>query len=512
MAVQKERFGLYIFSLLAIVAFLTITIALLQGGLVNYVKIIALVFPFGFMFLLNVRPIWHVLYFGLIASEAMVIPRYGLEKFTPLLMVLGATSIAVVLDTLIHRSPYKVKLNTVDRWVLLLAVMILGRFIYDRPGFVGLGASEGGFTTALTFCAPVWFYFVIRPVIGAAKLTRKQLKFIAVFSVITILWTFTFGQHYEGIYVGRRLTNSPAWLFCAVSLALMATSPSLRLSRQYYYLWIMFFLFIGVFSGYRSRIFFFMAEILMVSFFVGKIKKTCAILIIGGVVGIGGMLMSGNVPEAANRVVSLFGGAAEAGDNLQMGGVYGWTDNFRLRLYQFAWEEIRQSPWVGHGFGLNVREALGILSITTADTEIEMLALGGSYHNSVVSLAVKTGLPVALIFCVIGLVIPIRFINQLRFAPPSDVKTWGIALLAFWAANLCMLLMNGGGREFFAQMIVTGLIAAVSTTKAQELAPKAKGTGDAETQESLPVGRSFRGFAAAGNRVDTNGVGSKNFQ
>lgn len=487
MEYKKEHFGQHVFAFVAIIASLIIALSVLKGGMVSYMKIIALLFPFVFMIMLSLRPVWHVFYFALIASEAMVVPIYGLKKFTPLLIVLGATSIAVVLDTLIRRSPYKVKWDTIDRWVFALGVLVTGRFIYDRPGFIGLGSAEGGFMTSLTYCSPVWFYFIIRPVIGAAVLTRKQIKFVAVMAFITIFWTLVFGTHYEATYIGRRLTNSPTWLFCAASLTLVATSPSVKIRTQFYYIWVLFFLGVGMLSGYRSRIFFFLAEISVIALFARRLKKTIAVAGVAGVLGIGGLLVSGAVPEAAARVLSLFT-TVEAVNMERMGGAMGWEDNFRLQLYQYAWDEIIQSPLVGHGFGLNVQEALGVLSVTTEETAIEMLALGRSYHNSIVALAVAAGLPASIIFSVIGLFIPIRLIKQLLTAPPSDVRTWGIALLAFWAANTGMLLMNGGPREFFAQMIVTGLIAAVSTTKQEALAAEDKPVESSGEEESLNTG------------------------
>jgi O-antigen ligase len=157
-----------------------------------------------------------------------------------------------------------------------------------------------------------------------------------------------------------------------------------------------------------------------------------------------------------------------------MGGAMGWADDFRLKLYEYAWDKIKEHPVAGNGFILDVSEAVGILTVYNEDAKIELLAFGGSYHNTILELAVKLGLPAAFIFCFIAVIIPYRLYRQLLVAPPGEIKTWGMALLAFWVANTGMLLMNGSSREFFACMVVNGFMAALSVAKQEELSPKNK--------------------------------------
>ncbi len=480
---NQNRFGLYVFGLLSVSASVVILISLLQGGLISYIKIIALLFPFGFMMMLSLRPYWHVAYFALITANSLVIPIYGLERFTPLLLVLGASSIAVTFGYAINKSMYGFKLDVIDKWVAILGAILIGRFICDRPGFVGFGAASGGFMSALTLVSPVVFYFIMRPVIAMANLTRKQIKIVLVMSVITIFSSYLSAEKMFGLYIGRYFMGPSSWLFCATILTLYATSSSERRRNVGFYIWMMFFLAAGVFGGFRSRIFFFIGEIALVAKLTGRLKRAIGFASVAGVLGFGAMMISGKAPAGASRVLSLFTTVEVSGDQ-RMGGAMGWVDNFRLRLYELAWDDIVQNPLVGQGFNLVVSEALEILSVVNKDTQVDFLAMSGAYHNSIVVLAVKAGLPAAIIFTFIWFMIPFRLYRQLRAAPASDVRTWGIVLMAFWVGNSFMLLMNGGPNEFFASMILNGLMASISRTKINELAPRKVIAVDIESAET----------------------------
>lgn len=468
MEFKQERIGLYLATLLAAMSSVHIVLSIVKGGLMNYLQVIILLLPVIFIVILNTRRHWHVMFFAFIASNSLVIPIYGLEKFDPLFLALGVTSIVTLLDHLMHRSAYKIKFDMIDRFVMVLALLVTGRLIHDRPGFVALGASDGGLMTGLRSTLPFWYYFTIQVVVATAKLTRKQLIFIGSFAAFMIVWAFFFAPHIEGVYIGRRLTNAPTWQFVAILLTLYATSSKKIRRNLHFYILSLATLVGGIISGYRSRIFFFFAEILMIAIFIGKFKRVLLILFTFGVLGIGGMLVSGHVPAAASRVLSLFT-TVNVADKAQMGGAMGWQDNFRLKLMQYAWVDMKEKPWLGHGFGLDVKQAVGILSVFDQETQIEFLALSRSYHNSVLAFAVWVGIPCALIFVFVSIIIPYRFYKLLRKAPEGDLKSWSIAIMAFWSANLGMLLMNGGARELFACMVLNGLMQAIYKTKADEL-------------------------------------------
>ena len=152
-----------------------------------------------------------------------------------------------------------------------------------------------------------------------------------------------------------------------------------------------------------------------------------------------------------------------------MGGALGWEDSFRGELYGYAWDKILENPLIGSGFGLNVQEALSILTARAGATYAQFLALSGSYHNSIIAFAVKLGIPCAIIFTIISIVIPYRFYKLINNARSSDLRSCSIAIFAFWVANTGMLLMNGGPHEFFVCMILNGLMSAISTLKLDEL-------------------------------------------
>ena len=95
---DKTRVGLLFGGVVWLVASLIIVLSILQGGLISYMKIIALVFPAIFILMLNFRRYWHVLLLAFLTAEMLVIPIYWLRKFTIELILFGALSIMYVLD------------------------------------------------------------------------------------------------------------------------------------------------------------------------------------------------------------------------------------------------------------------------------------------------------------------------------------------------------------------------------------------------------------------------------
>jgi hypothetical protein len=87
-------------------------------------------------------------------------------------------------------------------------------------------------------------------------------------------------------------------------------------------------------------------------------------------------------------------------------------------------------------------------------------------------LAVKAGVPVALLFCIVSIVIPFKFAKKIFHCAASDFRTWGMAIFAFWCANMFMLQVNGGPSEYFTCMVLNGYMMGMmrnSATKEDDL-------------------------------------------
>ncbi|MEY2486989.1 MAG: hypothetical protein QOG67_474 [Verrucomicrobiota bacterium] len=73
-------------------------------------------------------------------------------------------------------------------------------------------------------------------------------------------------------------------------------------------------------------------------------------------------------------------------------------DPFRQELRELAWQNIKQHPFVGQGYGVNAREIYGMGRAATDINEfgIMVMALGSSWHNTWLGIWADFGFPAAV--------------------------------------------------------------------------------------------------------------------
>jgi hypothetical protein len=450
---MEKRFGIIFGGLIAFAMLFYASFSIIKGGLLDLATAGILIAPFIFMIFLSCRRFWHVLIPVFLVASVLRIPIYGLEKLSLIFVLLLAATFVLILDRTLHFSKGKGGLSWEDRAVLILALILTGRLIHDRPGFVALGMAEGGFISSVTFVMASWFYFPVKQLVSAAVFSRRQL-ILAAWGVLAV-GVIGLAQAEEGVLILRYVGGPPFWMLCAMSISLLATSTKQNRQTLWFYAVSFIFLALGVLSTFRSRTFFFLSEIMAVSWLMKWFKRSALIIGCGGVLGVLLLIgVLGEVPEIMKRFLSLF---MDVGSMHMEGssGAMGWEDSFRWQLLQVAWTQIKLHPFFGNGFGLNVAQAVGILTVGVR-TEFNLLALSGAYHNSIAAVAVKAGLPAAILFSAVLLSSAVRFVKMLFRTEQSDFRTWGMAVFAFWCANFFYILMNGGAEHYFNGMILSG--------------------------------------------------------
>lgn len=465
---MDKRLGIIFWGLAGFALLFGASISIVKGGLFNLAQAVLFLAPFIFILFIGCRNYWHVLIPVFLVANQVTIPIYGLKQMTLGLVLLLAAATILILDRAIHFLAEKERSNWADKLVLVIALILTARLIHDRPGFIALGAGEGGFITSFTFVMASWFYFTAQRVASMGKFTRKQLQWAA--SGVLLIGLHDLIKGDQTRFFWRPLGGASFWMLCAMLLALLATSTVQQRRTLWFYICSLMFMAGAILSGYRSRLFFYFTEMVAVSWFARRLKKN---LLVVGVAGVAGLLLvisvSGEIPDLMRRFFSLFM-EVDAGSTFT-GGAMGWTDSFRAELARLAWLEIQNHPWVGSGFGLNVSEAIGVL-MTSARGRFDLLAMSGAYHNSILMLAVKAGVPVALLFCIVSIVIPFKFAKKIFHCAASDFRTWGMAIFAFWCANMFMLQVNGGPSEYFTCMVLNGYMMGMmrnSATKEDDL-------------------------------------------
>lgn len=452
---------------------------LLGGGFFNYAKTALAMVPVVLVILMGVRRYWHVLLIAALSMDFFVVPVYGLNRLTPLFLLLSFAGVIHVMDLAREKRGHARASGWVERVVMAMALALVARYWVKRPGLAALGMASGGFMDAIFVIMAPWFFFVARSIVAAGVFTRRQLWTVAVVSAIANISAIWLAPGVEGVFWARKLALAPSWMMAASMLSLALTaSPGLHK-------WVAFYgvsaviLAAGLISDYRSRTFFFIGQIGVSSYFGGILRRTLVFFAVGLVALAGwiGGVRRGEVPELLQRSLSVVipeGHVARFGRAAPMG----WQDSTRARLYELAWKEIRRRPLVGSGFGLSVREALSILAVQEGGGRaVELLAWSGGYHNSVIMLAAKAGIPVAAMFVIVSIALVWRFWRHLRRCKDRTWFAWNCSMLAFWMANTGMLLLNGGPREFFVAMVVNGIMAGMmirpSPLSAPEPAPAA---------------------------------------
>lgn len=469
--VMHRKLGVVIMVLAGMALAMFLSIQVLRGGLLDYAKATILVLPFLLILFLGMRGVWHVLPLALIPLSALVLPIYGLHQFTPLLLFIGALAVWTILEIPVAKTGGRMVRNWADAFVLLYAAIITLRFFIDRPGFVALGAAEGGIFNALYHVLAGWMYFAIRRVVERGAFTRRQLWAVAMFSLLGLV-AFAVRFHLAGqlrIFWYHELAGAPAWMLCAALLPLITEDRT----RRHLLMFPAIFAFLGLalVSRYRSRILFFSGQIFLVAWLGRRFKQVAVVVLIAGFVMGSGLLMvgGGRLPPFVQRSLSLFMSVEYAHEVRAPPGVLGWQDTFRAELYKTAWRHIQTRPLHGKGLGLNVEDALAILAVGGADVTRELLELGAGYHNSIINIAVNAGVPAALFFVLANILIVAKFLPRARADRTPGRREWGFAVLAFWFANMMMILINGGHVEVLHCTIMLAYMSGIMSQQAKEL-------------------------------------------
>ncbi|MFA7368320.1 MAG: hypothetical protein WC334_01620 [Kiritimatiellales bacterium] len=483
-------------KILGIVAFVMMFIAahsILKGGVLNYAKALTFLSPFLFIIVIRTRASWHIMLMGSLVANGVTIPVYGLQQITLTMILLPCVFAVYVAETALDHSRRQRGLGTwVDRSVFVMACILTVRIVHDRPGFVGLGMGQGGFFNAFKIVSAAWFYFAAKKMFAEASFTRKGLCVAGTIVALAGVYDMLKGDHTE--FLWRPLGAPSFWMLCAILLALLSTSNRALTRTLWTHLVSLLFIAAGVLSGYRARVAYFFAEALLISYYGKRLLKTAVFLSAVGAAGVVLILsVSDTVPDVLRRFVSLFMETEKS--TAFLSGAYGWADSFREELVRLAFIEIRKNPLAGSGFGLNVSEAIGILT-ANANRDLSLLALAGEYHNSLLMIAVKAGLPVAIIFIVISVVIAYRFIGAVKKTTDQDIRVWGMAISAFWVANVIHMQVNGGPVEYLTCMILNGFMMGMMKNPAMRPLGGSTLSGGKEKPESAG-----NNLATCGDRV-----------
>jgi len=465
MQINSKQIGEAVIAILWINFSIFMVKKILMGGFFNMLWLVGFLIPTIFFFLLKHEKKWHGLALGLLPGTTFTFNAYGMSAINFSFLF----TLFVILVVLSHAVLKKQNENTLgprraeDLIMFSILVYVTIRLLHDRPGLIAFGSSQGGLIASLFFVLGTAGFFAYKALCFRVKPSLKNLNMVVFFGVLIQIH-----GAFRSVRMGNRMwfqeLGGPAsWMLLSALLVLCLE----KRKKIGFHFWAIssFFLLLGIVADHRTRLFFIAGIILLIAFFYKKFRRAVITLGIIGVIGIGGMVGSGHVPDVIHRPLSLiFPSIAEEGNNLNYGyRNVGFEDNFRARLYEMAWGEIKQHPIVGRGLGLDVYKALEVLAGGRGDNHIGLLGLSGAYHNTYVGVAVKLGLPTALLFLWVSLFIPIRLGRSIYHHPNTANRQLSVILIAFWLGVFSFSLINGAHWSFYIISIVLGYMSYLYT-------------------------------------------------
>lgn len=467
------RLGLLVWGLASIVMVIMLTLSALRGGFFEMIRIATMLLPVVFIALINMRSKWHVLVLALLPAHTMTIPFYGFQSLGPGLLMLTGIAAVLVVDRLVHARRHRDPVDAPTALMIIMAVIYSLRFIHDRPGIVGFGMETGGFSSAVYSVLAAWVFLTMRAVMSDAKVTRRQLAFVG---IVTLL--LNGHMIYRSIRIGefrwyQELADATTWMSCAAILPLLSESLR-RGSGLPFYLATAGYFGLAAVSAHRSRVFFIAAIVLLTAAFARRFKRVAAAVVLMACMGIVGALLvgEGRLPSVVARALSLVL-PSRYWEVTYTSGPMGWEDSFRTEMMEVAWRGILKHPIIGNGFGFQVEEAFRILATSGARTSFDMLALGRSFHNSLLIMATDIGIPAVLAFMAASLLILIAFVRRTYRLPDGPQRLWGTTLIGFWVANFGMAMINGGQFETFNSCVIIGAMSGLMLQDRREAARNA---------------------------------------
>ena len=402
---------------------------------------------------------------------AFSIPLPLMQRLEFGMILVGLLLVLVLLRYAFISRKHALIASAEDHLMAVVAVVILTRILYDRPGSAATGET-GGLAEAFYFGLGTLSYFMMARLTGAGEWAVRPT-----FRVMIVILTIgaIVQRVLSGMEVGWAVTVVVGGLFglqlwflsaMVLSWALVRANRTdhTRVPQILPYLVMIGTMILSVITPFRSRPMFAVGIVIAVAYVHGKLRRlgTTALAGLGLVMLLWFVGGPERIPFVVTRSLSTImpvsnDMAVEYSTTFKSSSEFGWVSEFRAELNEMAWERIRERPIAGKGF-IFTRDELFMQAFASGSQKEMMaqLALSGIYHNTVVELAVFCGLPLTALFVLAYLISLVKFI---RFAPgigDPGFRMLAAAMLGFFVAESGQMLMNGGGRDFYYICLLMG--------------------------------------------------------
>jgi hypothetical protein len=430
------------------------------------VKAFAFCAPMLLVGMIAISRIWTGMVLGCLALT-FSLPIAVLYRLEGGMIVIGLVCALAVAALSVRRDRHGVVFGIDAYAMLIVAIMVCARFLYDRPGSARMGGTGGG-GEAVVFVMAVLAYFGVAIVTTSNWPTRENLRAtVVIVAVCAIAFTVMriAGNGVRGFTV---LFSRQYWFLFALLLAwsfhaVVRDKQSSWTLRALPYCTIGLLLISSIVSPHRSRPLFAIGIVLAVSWVYSRVPRAALVFTACGALVIGLIMVtrSGTLPAPMMRTLSTIIPTEPAEIRWHKGEAdvsseVGWKSGFRAELYRIAWRHVRQHPFLGKGFAFSRDEIIAAIGLQHAHARFRSLSLSGGYHNSIVQLAVACGVPCALLFLLAYAIGIGKFARDVRRMKDPHLLILSAGMIGLFVAQSGQMLMNGGSHDFFVICVLLG--------------------------------------------------------
>ncbi len=479
----------FILALTTVVAIAAAVLGALQlsgaGSAFTLVALLSLGTLFGLSLLFTCRKYWvGILLLGNLWSASLSFPL--LDNFTCGVVLQSVLVCLAWAEIIILKRKLNFRICAGERAMLLFGCIMLLQLIIEHPGSARLGGA-GGLGQMIYYVIAGWMYW------GTVMLARYDWD-----EVVATRWFLWASIWFSSNMVGTRLLygvdriflsifwsagfpmfayllgkTMQRWMLRKTTVFAVLGATLVVLSASFYaayracpYIAIFMIFFVGVIFRIRYRYWFMIMTILLGAFLVAI------------------ALPENKIPESMRRTLSTLRAINPENMLNRDPGEYGWEFSFRADLWARAKEDMRSHPLLGSGWVFSFDEIVAAVAQGGVEGIKASNALSGGYHNGLITLAAKSGLPAALAFLFAYIHILIRFLR--RIPANMDSRLLAAVLTGTLTGETVVFLTNGGGQ----QSVHLAVLLAIMSACVHRWAASEKALAAEPTTE--PVGVSFQ--------------------
>jgi len=430
--------------------------------------------PIFLIIIISLQEYWLIL--GIIATiptSKIPLPLLDALSFNYVINA-GILMLIIAEITIKKKIDKKIFAQFPSKSMAIFFLWTLARLIYDKPGAGSVGGI-GGLSSALPTVLAGACYFSTLNLSLKIKIREQHIKFLFIgilICTIEVIYKNIFYFIPKGFI---SLFSYPAIWFLSL---LAITKPLEKAGKTIFKNEVILIsgsiliIISSVLSLNRLPFVYAVISLGLAYYLYNVFNKYIRILIPAFIVIFSIVLFNPDIiPKAAVRTLSLITPSYMIDKSIsQEVGEIGWESDWRTQLAKTAWYDMVQNPFLGKGFSFSHSELYynAIIAKTGDAGRFGGLLSSGGYHNSILFMAVKLGIPITILFIVIVLNIYIRFFVFTKRMDNTILKRFSVMLACVFVCMIGKMLTNGGPLDIFNISILLAVMQGMMLQKPQE--------------------------------------------